>query len=127
MTHLPAFTPTLDERLSAEFHDQTLALLAFPLKTDTAVLDALAWQFRLEPPRDPDLPLLPHKRYPHPDRALIEATLRALQPPPPISGFSGRRTELDRAVGALIGGRSVVIEGEMGIGKSSLLRQIAAD
>jgi len=128
MTQLPTFTPALDERLTAEFLALSLTLLAFPPEQDQARLDALAWQLdRPEPPRDPDLPLLPPKDYPRIDPALVEDTIRALQPPPPVAGFSGRRTELDQAVTSLINGRPVVISGESGIGKTALLRQIAAD
>ncbi len=128
MTQLPVFTPALDDRLTAEFLAHTLTLLAFPLVQESALLDSLAWRFeRPEPPRDPDLPILAPKSYPRPAPALVEATIRALQPPPPVSGFIGRRAELDQAVIALINGQSLRISGSPGSGKTALLRQIAAD
>ncbi len=130
MTQLPPFSPALDDRQTAEFLALSLALLAFPLAQDAVLLDALAWQFDSpEPPRDADLPILPPKMYPRLDAALIEATVRALQPPPPppMDGFIGRRTELDAAVIGLLNERPVVIEGALGIGKTTLLRAIAHD
>lgn len=131
MTQLPEFTPALDDRLSAEFLAHSLSLLAFPVVQDASQVDALAWRFdRPEPPRDPDLPILAPKAYPRPDAALIEATVRAMQPPPPIesaAGFVGRRAELDQAVSALLNGRSVVIDGASGSGRTTFLRQLAAD
>jgi tetratricopeptide (TPR) repeat protein len=128
MTHLPDFTPALTDRLTAELLDQSLTLLAVPLTQDVSRLDTFAWRFsRPEPPRDPDLPLLPAKVYPSIDPLLVEATIKALQPPPPVSMFTGRRAELDRAVGTLLNERAAVITGETGIGKSALLRQLAAD
>ncbi|MHB8748814.1 MAG: tetratricopeptide repeat protein, partial [Aggregatilineales bacterium] len=132
MTQLPVFTPTLDDRLTAEFLDQSLALLTPPMVVpptqDMAPLNALAWRFeRPEPPRDPDLPLLPAKAYPHLAPALVEATIRALQPPPPVTGLVGRRVELDQAVGALFNDRAALLTGGSGIGKTALLRQIGID
>ena len=41
MTQLPDFTPALSERLTAEFLDQSLALLAVPLTQDLTRLDVL--------------------------------------------------------------------------------------
>ena len=73
------------------------------------------------------MPILAPKSYPRPAPALVEATIRALQPAPPVSGFIGRRAELDQAVIALINGQPLLISGSAGSGKTALLRQIAAD
>ncbi len=128
MTQLPDFTPALDERLSAEFLSHSLTLLAFPTVPDMRSLDVLAWRFEHpEPPRDPDLPILAAKAYPRPAPALVEATVRAMQPPPSVEGFTGRRAELDQAVMALLNERPVLISGAPGSGKTALLRQLAAD
>ncbi len=92
MTRLPRFTAHLDERLAAEFLAHALALLSMPLSQDDAILSASALRFRRpEPPRDLDLPLLPAKVYPRPEASLVEATMRAMVPPPPIEGFTGRK------------------------------------
>jgi len=128
MTNLPEFIPSLDERQSAEFLEHTLTLLAFPIQHDAAAHHALAWRFNApELPRETDLPLLPAKHYPRIDRAIAEATLKLLLPPPPLPDFTGRRVELDRAVMALLAGRSVAISGTAGIGKTAFLRTIAHD
>lgn len=128
MPRLPAFSPQLDERLTAEFLAHSLELLPIPLHQDDAALDAWALRFeRPEPPRDPDLPLLPAKIYPRPPIALVEETVRSLIPPPPVEGFIGRKAELDQAVLSLLSERPVVISGEGGSGRTALLRQIAHD
>src|SRR5258706_4388505 len=128
MTSLPPFAPRLDERLSAEFLAHTLALLPFSFRQDRAILSALALRFeKPEPPRDPDLPLLPKKVYPRPEASLVEATVRAMVPPPPVEGFTGRKAELDQAVLSIMACRPPLITGESGAGKTALLRQIAAD
>ncbi len=128
MARLPEFSPRLDDRLTAEFLAHSLTLLPFSLRQDAAVLDASALRLaRPEPPRDPDLPLLPPKVYPRPDMALVEAVVRALLPPAAVDGFTGRKAELDQAVLSLLSDRPVVITGESGAGKTALLRQIAHD
>ncbi|MEP7285042.1 MAG: tetratricopeptide repeat protein [Chloroflexota bacterium] len=128
MIRLPQFVPHLDERLAAEFLAHSLTLLPVPLRQDTAIVSESVLRFeRPEPPRDPDLPLLPTKVYPRPEASLMEATVRAMVPPPPIAGFVGRKTELDQAVLSLLSGRPAVLVGESGTGKTALLRQIAAD
>src|SRR3954464_2970546 len=110
MTSLPPFAPQLDERLSAEFLAHTLALLPFSFRQDQAILSAMALRFdKPEPPRDPDLPLLPKKVYPRPEASLVEATVRAMVPPPPLEDFTGRKAELDQAVLSLLSGRPAVI------------------
>jgi tetratricopeptide (TPR) repeat protein len=128
MTSVSDFQPRLDDRLTAEFHALSLALLPLPLRQDAALLDRSALRFtRLEPPRDPDLPLLPAKVYPRLPPALVEQAVRALVPPPPVSDFVGRKAELDRVLNALVSGRPVQITGGAGTGKTALLRQIAHD
>ncbi len=128
MVRLPAFSPRLDDRLSAEFLEHSLTLLPHTTRQNDAMLDAWALRFeRPEPPRDPDLPLLEAKTYPRVDSALMEETIRSLLPPPPLEGFIGRKAELDQAVIALLADQPVVITGESGVGKTALLRQLAHD
>lgn len=128
MARLPEFSPQLDERLTAEFLAHTLELLPFPLQQDDAMLDASALRFeRPELARDPDLPLLAPKTYPRPEATLVEETVRSLVPPPASEPFVGRRAELDQAVLSLIANRPVVLSGENGTGKTTLLRHIAHD
>src|SRR4051812_14769855 len=103
MVRLPAFSPRLDDRLSAEFLEHSLTLLPYSTRQDRAMLDAWALRFeRPEPPRDPDLPLLEPKTYPRFDTALMEETIRSLLPPPPVEGFVGRKQELDQATMSLL-------------------------
>ncbi|HVO42373.1 MAG TPA: hypothetical protein VMT34_07110, partial [Aggregatilineales bacterium] len=128
MNAIPDFTPHLDDRARAEFLALSLELLPYSLRQPDSMLDAWAWRFeRPEPPRDPDLPLLPPKAYPRPDAALVELALRSLIPPPVGEGIVGRKAELDQAVLPLLGGHPVVIGGRGGSGKTTLLRQIAHD
>src|SRR6476661_4863424 len=99
MARLPEFSPRLDDRLTAEFLTHSLTLLPFSPRQDSAMLDASALRLvRPEPPRDPDLPLLPPKVYPRPDMALVETVARSLLPPAAVDGFTGRKAELDHAV-----------------------------
>src|SRR5262245_56994319 len=99
MTRLPAFSPQVNDSLAEEFLLHSLALLAFSSRQDMRILSAGALRFvRPEPPRDPDLPLLPAKAYPRPEKSLVEATLKAMLPPPAKDGFVGRKTELDQSV-----------------------------
>lgn len=117
-----------DERFTAEFLALALQLLPVDTTQPAAAYDRSALRFtQIEPPRDPDLPLLPPKSYPRFEDAQIELAVRLLTPPPPPEGFIGRKTELDQLVSALIAGRSVGITGAPGIGKTTLLRQVAHD
>ncbi|MCC7206109.1 MAG: hypothetical protein IT323_02310, partial [Anaerolineae bacterium] len=128
MIHLPDFSPHLDDRLTAEFLELSLELLPLSLRQDAAMLDRAALRFtRPEPPRDPDLPLLPPKAYPLVPAALAEAAARSMTPPPAPADIVGRKPELDRAVNALATGRTVAIGGPVGAGKTALLRLIAHD
>jgi tetratricopeptide (TPR) repeat protein len=128
MSHLPGLVPSLSDRLAGEFLAHTLDVLAFPTRQDPALLDTLAWAFTSpEPPRAPDLPTLPTKRYPTVTKEDVESVLRSLQPPPAPDPFIGRKAERDQAVLALLSGRPVVIQGQAGAGRTTLLRAIAHD
>ncbi|MBX3065667.1 MAG: tetratricopeptide repeat protein [Anaerolineae bacterium] len=121
-------TPT-DERFTTEFLAHSLALLGYSTEQDAEMYERAALRFtRPEPPRDPDLPLLPDRRYPRYDPTQIEQALQALQPPPlPKREFVGRKAEIEQVSLALVAGRPAVITGSRGIGKSALLLQIAHD
>ncbi len=128
MTRLLPIPPNLDERLSIEFLAHTLDLLPFSIRQDAPILNGSALRMdRPEPPRDLDLPLLAPKSYPRPELSLIEATVRALMPPPPLDAFLGRKSEVDQAANMVLSGRAVVITGARGMGKTALLRQLASD
>jgi tetratricopeptide (TPR) repeat protein len=117
-----------DAQFKDEFLSLSVSLLHVNTAQEAALFEASALRFtRPEPPRDPDLPLLPPKRYPRYDAAQAERAISLMQPPPPMPGFIGRRAELEQAVTALLSGRPVVVTGSADIGKTALLSQLAHD
>lgn len=123
----PLTTPT-DERFLNEFLALGTRLLDHTSQQDDAILTPAAVRYtRPESQRDPDLPVLPPKVYPRYTAEQVDLVLKAMTPPPPPAGFTGRKLELDQATVALLAGRSVQVLGSEGIGKTTLLRQLAHD
>lgn len=115
-----------DEAFKAEFLALSLQLLSVNTGQSAALYDGSALRFvRPEPPRDPDLPLLPPKFYPRYDSALAERAILTMQVPPPLPGFIGRRGEIEQVTQVLVSGQSAVITGGADSGKTALLRQLA--
>lgn len=118
----------LDERFLAEFYENSAQLLTISTRLPAALLDAGALQFdRPEPPRPPDLPVLPAKRYPRMAGHAQATILDALRPLPPIAGFTGRKTELDQTISALLLNKQVILTGEARTGRTALIRAAAHD
>lgn len=110
-----------------EFLALTELLLDFPVEQDQAALDAAPFRLeRPEPRPEKLLPPLPSRWYPRPAEAVIEAARESLVPPPRTPVFDGRAQELARVLRPLLSGHPVRVEGEAGVGKSALLRHIAA-
>jgi tetratricopeptide (TPR) repeat protein len=123
-----ALTPALDEAQGAEFLALTLQVLHHTPHLPATLLDSRGWRYIApEPPRLPDLPLLPRKDYPLITRAQTEAALRRLTLPPAPTSLLGRKTDGDLILAALLKGESVTISGETGIGKTALLLTMAHD
>lgn len=110
-----------------EFLTLTELLLAFPVEQDQAALDAAPFRLeRPEPRPEKLLPPLPSRWYPRPAEAVIEAARASLVPPPRTPVFEGRAQELARVLRPLLSGHPVRVQGESGVGKTALLRHIAA-
>ncbi len=123
---LPDFTPTLEDFRADEFLALSETLLAFPLEHDQAALDAAP--FRLERPEarpEPPLPPLPPRWFPHPATSVLQAARATLAPPPRPPVFEGRVQTVTRVLRPLLSGETVRVEGEAGVGKTTLLAWVA--
>ncbi|MBE2194690.1 MAG: tetratricopeptide repeat protein [Anaerolinea sp.] len=124
MSPLSVFEPHLDERQKEEFLNLSLGLLSLTPIQSEASLNAGALRFTPEPPRDPDLPVLPPKHYPRIDPTASAQALSLLTPPRPTSEWVGAAEVLERAVTALLNGRPLRVSGT---GKTTFLRRLAQD
>lgn len=126
VTRLPAFSPALPGFRAEEFLRLTEQLLAVPIEQDAARLDLQP--FRLDAPEpQPEGPIapLPPRWYPRPSPQVIEAARAALAPPPRPAILAGRKVEMERVLRPLLSGHPMIVRGEPGVGKTTLLAAIA--
>jgi len=122
VTRLPAFSPALPGFRAEEFLRLTEQLLAVPIEQDAARLDLQP--FRLDAPEpQPEGPIapLPPRWYPRPSPQVIEAARAALAPPPRPAILAGRKVEMERVLRPLLSGHPMIVRGEPGVGKTTLL------